>query len=124
MGKGHDGEIQRPRVAQDARTAVERGTSRKYIVEVHIFLIRSKAGSGNQCKGIFEVGLVRPALNSECERRVHMPPQNTLGRTRCRRSESGMGLVPNTQWTGQAGTSRNPGPLETISPADGVCGKS
>jgi hypothetical protein len=56
VGKRHDVEIQRPRATQDARTAVERGTSRKYIVDEHIFQIRSKAGSGNQCKGIFEVG--------------------------------------------------------------------
>ncbi len=53
-------------MAQDARTAMERGTGSKNIVGEHIFQIGSKVGSRTQCKGIFEVCLVRPAPNSEC----------------------------------------------------------
>ena len=56
MGKYHDVQIQRPRMAQDACTTIERGTGSKNIVGEHIFQIGSKAGSRNQCKGIFEVG--------------------------------------------------------------------
>ena len=78
MGKRHDVEIQRARAAQDARTAVERGTSRKYIVDEHIFQIRSKAGSGNQCKGIFEVGLAGLPVEFRLRTRVHVALQQLL----------------------------------------------
>ena len=56
MGKYHDVQIQRPRMAQDVCTTIERRTGSKNIVGEHIFQIVSKAGSRNQCKGIFEVG--------------------------------------------------------------------
>lgn len=78
MGKRHDVEIQHARAAQDARTAVKRGTSRKNIVDEHIFQFGSKASSGNQCKGIFEVGLAGLPVEFRLRTRVHIAPQQLL----------------------------------------------